>query len=135
MKFYFATYFFLAFGMLQWFCGVLLFLNSDEESRLSAMILFSTGIACLALYLVVATKLKRVAIGKDRVAVITRKKTKHYEWPEIKSIKAVPYFNLYRLKVKGKKELIYFLPDKTLEPLFGLFGRQAELAEVLKKRK
>ena len=79
-------------------------------------------------------KLKRVAIGKKRIAVIDHDKTETYEWPEVKSIKMVPYFNLYKLKLRGKKDRIYFLPEQPVEPLFGLFPGEPELAEALRKR-
>lgn len=135
MKFYFAKYFFLAFGSLQWLCGMLLFLQGDtEKNRRAALIFFTIGLAFIALYFLVAAKLRRVAIGKNRIAIMAGNKTDHYEWPEVKWIKVVPYFNLYKLKLRGKKDRIYFLPDHHVEPLFGLFPKEPELADVLKKK-
>jgi hypothetical protein len=134
VKFYFAKYFFLAFGLLQWMCGILLFLQEGvEKNRKSAVIFFILGLLFVALYLVIAAKLKRVAIGKKRIAVIERNKTDHYEWPQVKSIKAVPYFNLYTIKLKGRKSLIYFLPEHNVDQLFG-FLQEPELAEAFKKK-
>ncbi len=135
LKFYFAKYFFLAFGLLQWSCGSVLFLSGDaEKNRSTALIFFIIGLTFVALYFAIATRLKRVSIGKKRIAVIDHDKTELYEWPEVKSIKAVPYFNLYKLKLRGKKEKIYFLPEETAEPLFGFFPHEPELVQVLKKR-
>src|SRR6185295_7628341 len=109
VKYYFAKYFFLAFGILQWICGTLLFLqNNVEKGRKSALLFFILGLTFVALYFMIAARLKRVAIGKKRITVIESDKINHYEWPEVKSIRAVPYFNLYALKLKGKKERIYF---------------------------
>lgn len=136
VKFYFAKYFFLAFGLLQWSCGMLLFLRGEaEKNKRAALIFFVIGLAFVVLYFLIAAKLKRVAISKKRVTIIDRDKTDHYEWPEVKSIKLVPYFNLYKLKLRGKKERIYFLPDHNVEPLFGLFPHEPELVTGLKKKK
>jgi hypothetical protein len=136
VKFYFAKYFFLAFGLLQWSCGTLLFLrgNADETKR-GALIFFVLGLAFIALYFMIAARLKRVAISKKRVTIIERDKTDHYEWPEVKYIRLVPYFNLYKLKLRGRKGRIYFLPDHNVEPLFGLFQQEPEFASVFKKKK
>ena len=136
VKYYFAKYFFLAFGLLQWSCGMLLFLRGEaEKNKRAALIFFVLGLTFVALYFLIAAKLKRVAISKKRVTIIDNDKTDHYEWPEVKSIKLVPYFNLYKLKLRGRKERIYFLPDHNVEPLFGLFPHEPELADVLKKKK
>src|SRR4051812_44711077 len=105
VKFYFAKYFFLAFGVLQWICGMLLFLRGDaDKNRKVALVFFLIGLAFVALYFFIATRLKRVAIGKRRIIVIDNDKTEHYEWPEVKYIKVVPYFNLYAMKLRGRKE-------------------------------
>ena len=135
VKYFFAKYFFLAFGLLQWSCGMLIFMRGDaDKNRNAALVFFSTGLLFIALYFVIAAKLKRVAIGKKRIAVIDFDRTETYEWPEVKSIKMVPYFNLYKLKLRGRKDRIYFLPDQNLEPLFGLFPQEPELVNVLKKK-
>jgi hypothetical protein len=135
VKYYFAKYFFLAFGLLQWICGMLLFLQGDaEKNKSAALIFFLIGLTFIALYFEIAAKLKRVSIGKKRIFVVERDKTECYDWPEVKSIKAVPYFNLYKLRLKGKKERIYFLPERTVEPVFGFFQTKPALADVLKKK-
>ena len=90
VKFYFAKYFFLAFGLLQWSCGMLLFLRGEaEKNKRAALIFFVLGLTFVALYFLIAAKLKRVAISKKRVTIIDNDKTDHYEWPEVKSIKLV----------------------------------------------
>ncbi len=135
VKFFFAKYFFLAFGLLQWSCGMVLFLSGEsEKNRSTALIFFVIGITFIALYLMIAARLKRVSIGKKRIAVIDRDKTALYEWPEVKSIKAVPYFNVYKLKLRGKKDRIYFLPEQNTESLFGFFPQEPELVEALRRR-
>ena len=136
VKFYFAKYFFLAFGLLQWLCGTLIFLQGDTDKNARvALIFFSLGLVFVALYFLIAAKLKRVAIGKKRIVVMQRNKSEHYEWPEVKYIKMVPYFNLCKLKLRGKKDRIYFLPDQTTSPLFGLFPAEPELlVDALRKK-
>lgn len=135
VKFYFAKYFFLAFGVLQWLCGMLLFLRGDaDKNKPVALVFFLIGLTFVALYFFIATRLKRVAVGKKRILVIENDKTDHYEWSEVKYIRVVPYFNLYILKLRGRKDRIYFLPQENSEPLFGLFMQEPELAQVLKKK-
>ncbi|NOT75666.1 MAG: hypothetical protein HOP08_12125 [Cyclobacteriaceae bacterium] len=135
VKFYFAKYFFLAFGLLQWLCGMLLFLRSNaEENEKAPLLFFIIGLTFIALYFLIASKLRRVAFSKKRIIVMNNKKSEHYEWPEVKSIKMIPYFNLCKLKLRGKKDRIYFLPDRSAEPLFGLYPTQPELVEGLRKK-
>jgi hypothetical protein len=135
VKYYFAKYFFLAFGVLQWSCGMLLFLRGDaDKNKKVALVFFLIGLAFVAMYFFIATRLKRVAIGKKRIAVIDEHGTEHYEWPEVKYIRMIPYFNLYALKLRGRKDRIYFLPQENAEPLFGLFIQEPEFAEALRKK-
>lgn len=135
LKYYFAKYFFLAFGIMQWTCGTLLFLQENvERGRNSALVFFILGLTFIALYLMISAKLKRVAIGKKHIAIMTRGKTNHYEWPDVKHIRAVPYFNIYSLKLKGKKELIYFLPLSNFSPLLGFLPNNSDLADSLRKK-
>ncbi|HRI80656.1 MAG TPA: hypothetical protein PLR06_14090 [Cyclobacteriaceae bacterium] len=135
VKYYFAKYFFLAFGILQWICGTLLFLqNNVEKGRKSALLFFILGLTFVAIYFMIAARLKRVAIGKKRIAVMESNKVNHYEWPEVKSIRAIPYFNLYTLKLKGRKERIYFLPQENAETIFGLFSAETDWAEAFRKK-
>ena len=124
VKYYFAKYFFLALGLLQWFIGSMIFIRSGHlpKSQLAVFIFFTLGLVCVSLFMIVASKIKRVAIGKKRVAVINSYTTQEYELPEIKSIKFMPVFNMYRMKIKGKKEKIYFLPTQDSEVIYGMFS-------------
>ncbi len=136
VKFYFAKYFFLAFGVLQWICGMLLFLGDDaNKNKQASLLFFLIGLAFVAAYFFVAGRLRRVAIGKKRVMIINDDKTEQVEWSEIKYIKPVPYFNLYAMKLRGRKERIYFLPQENSEPLFGLFIQEPEFAQALRKKR
>jgi hypothetical protein len=122
-KFYFAKYFFLAFGLLQWICGLLVLRESaSDKSKAAALLFFSLGMIMLAIHIVVAPRLKRVALGKNRIAVFSNGEITHYEWPEVKWIRPMPMVNVYKLKLRGKKGRIYFLPDQQQDPVFGLTG-------------
>ena len=122
VKFYFAKYFFLAFGLLQWLIsGLILYRNGHiPKSQFAAFVFFTMGLIFVSIFLLISDKIKRVAIGKNKI-VIRGRNEQHIDWPEVKSIKSVPYFNIYRLKIKGNKEQIYFFPNETTAPLFGLF--------------
>jgi hypothetical protein len=133
-KFYFAKYFFLAFGLLQWICGFLILRESTaDKSKAAALLFFSLGMVMLALHILIAPRLKRVAVGKNRIAVIAHGQTTHYEWPEVKWIRPVPMVNVYKLKLRGKKERIYFLPEQREDPVYGL-THAASVAERLRRR-
>ncbi len=133
VKFYFAKYFFLAFGLLQWLSALLLLLESDlDKSKAAALFLFTLGLLMITFFIMVAPRLKRVAIGKNRIAVMSGGQTTVYEWPEVKWIRAVPFVNVYRLKLRGKKERVYFLPSQAEEPVFGIGAAQP--AEALRKK-
>lgn len=135
VKFYFAKYFFLAFGLLQWLCGMLLFLQTDvDKSKRGALVFFIIGLTAVAMYFVVATRLKRVAFGKNRITVTSNGRTLHYEWPEVKWIRVVPFLNVYKLKLRGKKDRIYFLPDRAEVPLYGMFHQRPMLVDALRKK-
>ena len=122
VKFFFAKYFFLAFGLLQWLIsGLILYRHGNiPKSQFAAFVFFTMGLIFVSLYLLISHKIKRVAVGKNKI-VIRGRQEQRVEWPEVKSIKNVPYVNMYRLKIKGHKEQIYFFPDQTTQPLYGLF--------------
>ncbi len=124
-KFYFAKYFFLAFGLLQWTCAMLILGESTaDKSKAAALLFFSLGMMMLAIHIVISPRLKRVALGKNRIAVFTNGQIMHYEWPEVKWIRPMPIVNVYKLKLRGKKGRIYFLPEKQEDPVFGIAGTE-----------
>ncbi|MBK5278678.1 MAG: hypothetical protein JJE09_07425 [Bacteroidia bacterium] len=124
VKYYFAKYFFLALGLLQWFIGSIIFMRSGHlpKSQFAVLIFFTLGLVFVSLFLIIASKIKRVAVSKKKVAVINSHKTQEYEWPEIKSISFLPFFNMYRMKIRGRKGKIYFLPTQESEVIYGIFS-------------
>lgn len=121
VKYYFTKYFFLAFGLLQVVIAGIIFSNQGDtiKGQFAATVFFALGLVFIALFLTVSSRLKRVAIGKKKITVIHPYRTQRYEWDDIKFLRLIPIFNLYCMKVKGKKEKIYFLPTEQSESLYG----------------
>lgn len=137
-KFYFAKYFFLAFALIQWVVmGALLFrFDFSPKNFFVSLIFFTLGLLFLFTYLVISEKIKRVAVGKNKIVVFDGGRNLRFEWPEVKSLQIVPYFNLYRLKIKGKKGNIYFFPSSNIDPAFGLLNRDtSKMGAIVEKRK
>lgn len=123
VKYYFTKYFFLAFGLLQIIIGVIIYLRQGEyvKGQFAAYFFFTLGLVFVSLFLTLATKIKRVGIKKKKVAVVGKYKTQCYDWREIKSINFIPAFNLFCMKIRGKKGKVYFLAPKESEAVYGLF--------------
>jgi hypothetical protein len=123
VKFYFAKYFLLAFGLLQWVISAIFLINNGDtpKGQWSAFLFFTIGLVFLSLQIVYATRMKRVAIGKKKFAVISSGVAHRYEHDDIKSLKFLPAFNMYKMKIRGKKGHIYFLPCEETEVIYGLF--------------
>ncbi len=130
VKYYFTKYFFLAFGLLQMGIGGLIYLRQGEnlKGQFAATVFFTLGLVFVSLFLLVSSRIKRVAIGKKKITVIHPYKSQRYEWDEIKFVRLMPVFNLYCMKIKGKKEKIYFLPSEECDTLFGLIPTASQLA-------
>lgn len=123
VKYYFAKYFFLAFGLLQWIVSGVIFLRSGltPKSQFAVFLFFTLGLILISIFLIIASKIRRVALGKKKVAIIGAYETHRYEWPDVKSVKFIPLFNMYRMKIRGRKGKIYFLPTQNCETIYGLF--------------
>lgn len=122
-KYYFAKYFFLALGLLQWLIsGVFLLKQGNTfKGQYAAFLFFTIGLILISAFLIFASHFRRVAISKKKVAVIGNRKVQRYDLSDIKYMKFVPVFNLYSMKIKGKKGKIYFLPCEEQEVIYGLF--------------
>jgi len=128
VKFYLARYFFLALSALQGLASALILLQFGDspKNRFVAFALFTLALIFFSLHLLIAQRIKRVAISRKKIAVINPTKVKNYDWSDVKSVKLIPFFNLYSLKLKGKRK-IYFLPTTNTEAVFGLFSSESEL--------
>ena len=137
-KFYFAKYFFLVLAILQWVVAIAFLLQSPFTAKnfFSALIFFTLGAMMFLIFSVISGKIRRVAIGRNKIVVFEGDRNIRFEWPEVKSLKIVPFLNLYRLKIKGKKKSIYFFPSQNIDPAFGLLAKDTSaMGAVVEKRK
>ena len=93
VKFYFAKYFFLAFSFLQWaVTGTIFFQYAfGPKSFFAALVFFTLGMISFTAYLLITDRVRRVAIGKNKIIVTEGDRNIRFEWPEVKSLKIIPY--------------------------------------------
>ena len=127
-KYYFVRYFFLAFALMQALVATALLLRFQDspKNRFAIFVFYSLAMILVSVHMFVFSKVKRVAMGKKKISVISSFKSKQYDWDEVKDLKLLPFFNVYSLKLKGKKNRIYFLPAHDSEAIFGLFSNDPE---------
>lgn len=138
LKFYLAKFFFLVFAFIQWLvAGALMIeVRFSDKNFFIALVFVTLGLISFYVFLVVNDKVKRVAIGKNKIVVIEGDKNIRFSWPDVKSLKIIPFFNLYRLKLKGKKNPIYFFPARNIDPAFGLMARDtSRMGDIVGKKK
>ena len=77
-----------------------------------------------------------IEFGKNKIIVTEGDRNIRFEWPEVKSLKIIPYLNLYKLKLKGKRGYIYFFPSQNIDPAFGLLSKDtSKMGDIVQKRK
>ena len=139
IKFYLSRFFFLAFAIIQWLVSSVILLRYEftNKNLFVAILFFTLGLIFFTIFLLLNDKIKRVAVGKNKIVIIEGEKNTRFEWPEVKSLKLVPFFNLYKLKIKGKRNPIYFFPSKNVDPAFGglLSKDTSRMGEIVEKRK
>lgn len=138
VKFYFAKYFFLAFAFIQLLVSAAILIRFEFAARifLIALIFFTMGMSFLFIFFVVNDKVRRVAVGKNKIVIIEGDRNIRFAWPEVKSLKIIPVFNLYKLKIKGKRSSIYFFPSRNIDPAFGLLTKDiSKMGNIVEKRK
>lgn len=128
-KYYLARYFFLALSVLQGLATALMLIQfeASDKNRIAALVLFTIGMIFFSLHVLLARKIKRVAIGKKKLAIINPHKVKEYNWSDVKAIKLLPFLNMYSLKLRGKRSKIYFLPASDTSAMFGIFSSESDL--------
>jgi hypothetical protein len=129
VKFYIARYFFLALSALQGLAATLMILQFEDspKNRFVAFVLFTLAMILFSLHLLISPKIKRVTLSKKKIEIINPTKVKSYEWSDVKSVKLIPFLNFYCMKLKGKRNKIYFLSDMSTTALFGLFSSASDL--------
>lgn len=125
VKFYLAKFTFLVMAVVQWLvaAAVLLKLGFSDKNLLISLFFFGLGVLFLYLFLVVNEKVKRVAIGKNKIVIMEGDRNSRFSWPEVKSLRVIPFLNLYRVKLRGMKNPIYFFSAKDIDPEFGRMAR------------
>ena len=120
IKFYLAKYFFLVFGSVLWILALAyVFMFQSDKHVLIALLYFVLGVVLLSLNAVISDKVRRVAVGKNKIVIIEDHRNIRFAWPEVKALKVVPFLNMYRLKIRGKKKTFYFFPSRNIESTFG----------------
>lgn len=138
VKFYVAKYFFLAFAFIQMLAALALVMQFGMTNKVFfvSLLFITMSMIFFAVFIVITQKVRRVAIGKNKIVVIEGDRNMRFSWPEVKSLKIIPFFNLYKLKVRGKKKSIYFFPSKNIDPAFGLLAKDtSKMGSIVEKRK
>lgn len=138
LKFYLAKYLFLVFAIIQWTLAAIILFRFGFTSKnfFVALVLTTLGLISFYLFMVITDKIRRVAVGKNKIVVIEGDRNIRFAWPEVKSLTIIPYFNLYKLKIKGKQNAIYFFPSRNIDPAFGLIARDtSKMGSLVEKRK
>ena len=138
LKFYVAKFFFLFFALLQWFAAATLLILFDlsPQNFFISLVFVTLGLIFFFLFVLVSEKIKRVAVGKNKIVIIEGDKNSRFGWPEVKSLKIIRFVNLYKLRLRGKKNPVYFFPAKNIDPAFGLMAKgTSKLGSIVEKRR
>ncbi|GCC52151.1 hypothetical protein SanaruYs_23870 [Chryseotalea sanaruensis] len=136
VKYFVARYFFLALCLMQWLIATVIYFSypATLKNQYTALVFFTLGALLLVVYLIIKEKIRRVAISKKKIVVIEGGKKQKIDWNDVRSLNLVPFLNMYRLKIKGKKKGIYFFPSKNIDPAYGLIGKDtSKMGEILKR--
>lgn len=136
VKYYVAKFFFLGFALVQWLVAVILIAQFSNKNFFISLIFLTLGAIFFFLFRLVSNKVKRVAIGKNKIVIIEGDRNSRFSWPEVKSLKVIPFVNLYKLKLRGKKNPVYFFRARNTDPAFGLLGKDnRSMASIVEKKK
>lgn len=138
VKFYVAKFFFLFFALIQWLVAAILMIQFQFSNKnfFISLIFITLGLIFFYLFLLVNDKVKRVAIGRNKIVIIEGDRNSRFSWPEVKSLKIIPFFNLYKLKLRGKKTPVYFFPARNIDPAFGLLAKDtSKMGSIVEKKK
>lgn len=137
-KFYLAKFFFLVFALMQWLAAALLLaqFGFTNKTFFISLIFITLGLVFFYIFLIVNDKVKRVAIGKNKIVIMDGDRNSRFSWPEVKSLKIIPFFNLYKLKLRGKRNPIYFFPARNIDPAFGLMAKDvSRMGSIVSRKK
>lgn len=137
-KYYLAKFFFLAFALLQWGVALALAFSFENTPKNTSAVFIFISLGCIffVLFVFLTETMRRVAVGKDRIVVLGMGKNLTVEWPEVKSIKLIPVFNVYKMRLKSRRKPIYFLPSKNIEPAYDLLAEDtSKMGDIVNKNK
>lgn len=138
VKFYFAKFFLLGFAFLQWAVAFALSTRFESTPKNTAAIFIFISLGCIffVLFFFLMEVMRRVAIGKDKVVIIEFGKNTTVQWPDIKFIRLIPVFNIYKMMLKTRKKPIYFLPSRNIEPAYDLLAEDtSKMGDIVNKNK
>ncbi len=137
-KYYLAKFFFLGFALLQWGVATALALSFENTPKNTSAVFIFISLGCIffVVFVFLTETMRRVAVGKDRIVVLGMGKNLTVEWPEVKSIKLIPVFNIYKMRLKSRRKPIYFLPSKNIEPAYDLLAEDtSKMGDIVNKNK
>jgi hypothetical protein len=127
IKFYLAKYILLVVALLLWTTGaILLYLDEFTLPNLAFDGLFILiGIVLIFLFIKISSKIKRVAIGVNKFVILEGHYNIRFEWPEVKSLRIVPFLNLCKVRFKGKKGSFYFFATSRIRTALELLSARS----------
>lgn len=137
-KYHLARFFFLGLSFIQFaVCVAFAIRFGTDGKNIGIIVLFLLlGMLCLFTFFLVVNKVKRVAVGKNKIVIIRGKAHQRYNWNEVRTLCLIPFFNVYKLEIKGRAGAIYFFPSKNIDPAFGLLAKDTtKMGEIVEQRK
>lgn len=125
-------------GLLQWTVAAILFtqFGATPKNTAATVIFVCIGSLFMVIFAFINERMRRVAVGKNKIVVIERDKNMSFAWPEVKAISLVPFFNLYKLQLKTRKRPIYFFPSRNIDPAYDLLAQDtSKMGSIVNKRK
>lgn len=135
-KYFLAKYFFLGLSMIQALIAVVILVKMEStlKNQYASLLFFTLGALFFVAFLIIKEKVRRVAVGKKKLIIINSSKKQKVEWSDVNSLEIIPFINMYRLRLKGKKKGIYFFPTRNIDPAYGLLGEDnSKMGDLLKK--
>jgi len=137
-KYHLARYFFLGLALIQFTVCIAFALRFGTDGKnIGIIVLFLLlGMLCLFTFFLVLNKVKRVAIGKNKIVIIRGRAHQRLSWADVRTLRLIPFFNVYKLEVKGSPDAVYFFPSKNIDPAFGLLAKDTtKMGEIVEQRK
>ncbi len=128
-KYYLARYLFIAIACLQAMVAALTYLRwpDSPKNRVVVFLFAALSLFFFVLHLLIGTRIRRVAVGKKKLAVIESDRVKRYTWDDIRDLHFIRFVNVYSMHLKGRRQKIYFLPTRNSATIYSMFTRAEDL--------